>query len=105
MLIEPTRGKHAVVDVNDADLVRSRNPPVQSHLKGIAGGSLKGVARGDSCLQLTSSSNSRKDSSARRESDFGPPITKLPEHLLLCSTLCSLADQEVLIISKEKPLS
>jgi hypothetical protein len=36
MRIELTRGKHAIVDVNDADLVRSRNRPVQSPLKGIA---------------------------------------------------------------------
>ena len=44
MLIELTRGKHAVVDVNNADLVRSRIR--QSPRKGIAGGSLKGVERG-----------------------------------------------------------
>jgi hypothetical protein len=39
------------------------------------------------------------------KSDFWPPITKLLEHFLVCTTLCSLADQEVLIISREKPLS
>jgi len=82
MLIELTRDKHAVVDVNDADLVRSRNRPVQLPLKGIAGGSLKGVARGDSCLQLTSSSNSRKDSSARRESDFWPLIISIKKKFI-----------------------